>query len=81
MLLRLLTCEIVTITASSSLASLPTLARIDDWLTRRDLCLSISASDQVRIPSSTSIGLKSALYGDVLFNPVTAHVEISAASE
>jgi len=77
----LLRCEIVSIPASSSLASLPTLARIDDWLTRRDLFLSISASDQVKIPSSTSIGLKSASYSDVLFHPVTAHVEISAASE
>jgi hypothetical protein len=80
MLLRLLKCEIVSITASS-LSSLPTLARTNDWLTRRYLFLYISASDQVKIPSSTPIGLKSALYSDVLFNPITALVEISAAHE
>jgi len=80
MLLRLLKCETVSITASS-LSSLPTLARIDDWLTRRDLFLYISASDQVKIPSSTSTGLKFALYSDVLFNPITALVEILATCE
>ena len=52
------------------------------WLVYQTrLILYISASDQVKIPSSTSIGLKSALYSDVLFNPITALVEISATCE
>jgi hypothetical protein len=64
-ILCLFNCELA---SSINAPSLLLLARNDDWLPREFFLLYISASDQHRITSSTSIGCKSALQSDVSFN-------------